>query len=88
LEAATWVTPADAAAIALAVACAEAIEAGISRGGADATKALYLGPHLLNALHALGATPRGRKEIAAAPEPAARTTLARLRAAHVAGAAS
>ena len=69
-------TPADTAAAELALTYAEQIEAGIGHGGGDATKALYLGPHLLATLTALGATPAGRK---GAP-PVVSATLARLRA--------
>ncbi|QDH85045.1 terminase small subunit [Gordonia phage Dardanus] len=70
-----WLQDADKAALALARAYAEQIDAVVdgeggstcpecgAETGPDATaitKALYLGPHLLNALRALGATPDGR----------------------------
>lgn len=58
------ITDADQAAVDLAMRYALQIEAGISRGGADATKALYLGPHLLKALAELGCTPAGRVALA------------------------
>ena len=58
-----WLTDADCAAMDLARAYADAIEDGIARGGQDATKALYLGPHLLNTLTTLGGTPPGRKAL-------------------------
>lgn len=70
----TWIKPADRAAVALAETYARQIDdvldgpdAKCKECGADCgpdaaqiTKALYLGPHLLNALRALGATPEGR----------------------------
>lgn len=68
-----WLTDADEAAKSLARAYAEQIDAATEvekhcpECGADCgpdstaiTKALYLGPHLLNALRALGGTPEGR----------------------------
>lgn len=54
------ITDADQAAIDLAMRYALQIEAGITRGGQDATKALYLGPHLIKTLAELGCTPAGR----------------------------
>lgn len=68
VEAATkamgWLTPADAAAVDLARSYAETIDLAIEAGDAQAvTKALYLGPHLLNTLSALGGTPSGRKAL-------------------------
>lgn len=47
----------DQAVVDLAVRYALQIDAGINAGGQDATKALYLGPHLVNALKELGLTP-------------------------------
>ena len=58
----SWLTPADKAAVQLALSYAETIDSAIESGDQYATtKALYLGPHLLNALGALGGTPSGRK---------------------------
>ena len=54
-------TRADDAAVKLALKYAEQIETGVEVG--DGSRALYLGPHLLNALSALGGTPRGRKDL-------------------------
>ncbi|ANA85554.1 terminase small subunit [Gordonia phage Huffy] len=71
----SWTKDADKAAIALARAYAKQIDdvlegefeqkcpdcgTAVGLDGAQVTKALYLGPHLLNALRALGATPEGR----------------------------
>lgn len=50
----------DQATVDLAMRYALQIEKGVARGGQDATKALYLGPHLLRALAELGCTPAGR----------------------------
>lgn len=47
----------DQALVDLAVRYALQIDAGIKAGGQDATKALYLGPHLVKALERLGCTP-------------------------------
>ncbi|AKC03029.1 hypothetical protein BH790_gp04 [Gordonia phage Gsput1] len=73
IEAMDWLKPADAASKALARAYADQIDAVIdgshickhcgeetSQSPEQITKALYLGPHLLNALRALGGTPEGR----------------------------
>ena len=57
----SWLTGADDAAVKLAPKYAAQIEAGVEDG--DGSKALYLGPHLLNALSAGGGTPRGRKDL-------------------------
>lgn len=54
------ITDADHAVVDLALRYAVQIDAGIDAGGQDATKALYLGPHLLNALRALGCAPDAR----------------------------
>lgn len=51
------VEPKHQALVDLAVRYAIQIDAGIDAGGQEATKALYLGPHLLKALEALGLTP-------------------------------
>lgn len=59
-----WLTGADQAAVALALQYAEAIDTAVDSGDANTmTKALYLGPHLLNTLSALGATPAGRRAL-------------------------
>lgn len=58
--------PEDGAAVALAVAYADAIDAAVAGDDPYArTKALYLGPHLLKTLGELGATPAGRAAMAA-----------------------
>ena len=62
-----WLTDADKAAIELATQYARQIEAGVAEGGQDATKALYLGPHLLRTLADLGGTPAGRGVIGNRP---------------------
>ncbi|QOV99521.1 terminase small subunit [Rhodococcus pyridinivorans] len=54
------ITEEDGAAVDLAMRYALQIEQGVERGGQDATKALYLGPHLLKTLAELGCTPAGR----------------------------
>ncbi|MFI2216537.1 hypothetical protein ACH47B_06595 [Rhodococcus sp. NPDC019627] len=76
------VTDADQAAVDLAMRYALQIEAGLARGGPDATKALYLGPHLLKALAELGCTPAGRVALAGGPaaKPGGPGKLAGLRA--------
>lgn len=54
----------DRAAINLALAYADAIdEALVSNDPMLKTKTLYLGPHLLATLTALGCTPAGRKDV-------------------------
>lgn len=57
------ITGEDRAVVDLALRYARQIDAGIAEGGQDATKALYLGPHLLKALGALGCTPEARGDI-------------------------
>lgn len=57
----TWLKPSDGAAKALALKYATQIDAAAKLTGPELTKALYLGPHLLNALRALGGTPAERK---------------------------
>lgn len=75
----TWLKPSDQAAVRLAVTYAEQIDAAIGSGDEGvAVKALYLGPHLLNALRALGGAPPDRKALGV--EEAARGKLAQLRA--------
>lgn len=54
----------DQAAVDLAMRYALQIDAAIARGGQDATKGLYLGPHLLKTLAELGCTPVGRVTLA------------------------
>lgn len=55
----------DAGAVTLAKTYARAIDEAVDSGDAQTmTKALYLGPHLLNALKELGCTPAGRTAIA------------------------
>lgn len=49
----------DQALVDLAMRYAVRIDDGINEGGQNATKALYLGPHLVNALRELGLTPGG-----------------------------
>ncbi|MEC5185309.1 hypothetical protein RCH12_002785 [Cryobacterium sp. MP_3.1] len=66
-EASAAITAADAGAQLLALTYADAIDMAKAAGDAGTlTKALYLGPHLLNVLRALGCTPDGRE--AAAPD--------------------
>ena len=66
VEGMPWLGPSDAAAIDLAAAYAAQIDAAVETGeGQDVTKALYLGPHLLNALRELGGTPKERKALTA-----------------------
>ena len=61
-EAGDSIAPKHQALVDLAVRYAIQIDAGIDAGGQDATKALYLGPHLVKALEALGLTPVVSKE--------------------------
>src|SRR5690349_18103058 len=59
-----WLVPADRAAVDLAAQYAYAIDAAVESDDQGAiAKALYLGPHLLNTLSALGGTPTGRKAL-------------------------
>ncbi len=54
----TWLKPSDRAAVDLAFTYAAQIDAVLETGDAQQiVKALYLGPHLLNTLRALGGTP-------------------------------
>lgn len=57
------ISDSDQATVDLAMRYALQIDAGIESGGQDATKALYLGPHLLKTLGTLGCTPESRGEI-------------------------
>lgn len=60
----SWLTKADGGAVALAKSYAATIDLALESGDAQTvTKALYLGPHLLNALGALGGSPVGRKAL-------------------------
>lgn len=62
----TWLTGADKAAVELARVYARRIDQAIlSEDGQEVTKALYLGPHLLNTLRALGGTPDERMKMLA-----------------------
>ena len=62
LDAMTWLKPSDGAAVALARTYAARIDEALEFGeGQEVTKALYLGPHLLNTLRALGGAPAERK---------------------------
>lgn len=64
VESMPWLEPSDNAAIELAAIYAARIDEAVDTGdNALATKALYLGPHLLNTLRALGGTPEERKAL-------------------------
>lgn len=66
VEAMTWLKPSDQAAVDLALAYAARIDEALAEGeGQEVTKALYLGPHLLNTLRALGGAPAERKALGA-----------------------
>jgi hypothetical protein len=59
-----WLRPSDGAAVALALSYAARIDAAVASGDeVEATKASYLGPHLMNALRQLGGTPADRKAL-------------------------
>jgi hypothetical protein len=59
-----WLAPTDQAAVDLALAYAARIDEALVDGeGQEVTKALYLGPHLLNTLRALGGAPAERKAL-------------------------
>jgi hypothetical protein len=78
VEAMVWLKPTDQAAVDLALAYAARIDAALATAeGQEITKALYLGPHLLNTLRALGGAPAERKALGV--EEAVGGTLARLR---------
>lgn len=73
-----WLAPTDQAAVDLALTYAARIDEALEFGeGVEVTKALYLGPHLLNTLRALGGTPLERKALAV--EEAVGGKLAQLR---------
>lgn len=57
MKAMSWLSAKDDAAVELAREYARQIDAAVALGGQDATKGMHLGPHLLKALDALGATP-------------------------------
>lgn len=79
VEAMEWLTPTDGAAVALGRLYAERIDDAIATAeGQEVTKALYLGPHLLNTLRALGGAPAERKALGV--EEKTRGKLAQLRA--------
>ena len=57
-----WLQDSDRAAMDLALSYARRIDEAVETGeGQEVTKALYLGPHLLNTLRALGGTPSDRR---------------------------
>ena len=70
----TWLTDSDAGMVGLALAYAEKIDAGD-----DAKTVGWLGPHLANALRALGGAPAERKALGV--DEQVRGKLAQLRAA-------
>lgn len=74
-----WLQPTDQATVELAMTYARRIDEALETGeGQEVTKALYLGPHLLNTLRALGGAPAERKELGV--EEAVNGKLAQLRA--------
>jgi hypothetical protein len=73
-----WLEPSDQATVDLALSYAKHLDGVMESGSpADVSKALYLGPHLLNTLRALGGAPAERKELAEVEEVGG--TLAMLR---------
>jgi hypothetical protein len=61
IESMHWLTDSDAAAVELGRQYAQRIDEALEFGeGQEVTKALYLGPHLLNTLREIGGTPPGR----------------------------
>ncbi len=59
-----WLKPSDGAAVDLALLYAARIDEAVeSADGQELTKALYLGPHLLATLRALGGAPAERKAL-------------------------
>ncbi len=70
-----WLQESDRATVDLALEYAGAIDDAEDKG-----KALFLGPHLLNALRALGGAPADRKALGVEEE--AKGKLAHLRAVH------
>lgn len=66
VEGMPWLSPSDNAAIELAATYAARIDLAVDSGdNVAATKALHLGPHLLNTLRELGGTPKERKALTA-----------------------
>lgn len=64
VESMTWLKASDRAAVDLALTYAARIDEAIETAeGQEVTKALYLGPHLLNTLRALGGAPAERKAL-------------------------
>ena len=60
-----WLAPTDQVTVDLALTYAARIDEALEFGeGQEVTKALYLGPHLLNTMRALGGTPADRKALA------------------------
>lgn len=72
--------PEDEAAVDLAMRYALQIDAAVAAGGQEATKGLYLGPHLLATLRELGCTPVGRVAALGTPGKQAGGKLAARRA--------
>lgn len=72
LKDAPWVESTDQAAVDLAAVYARRIDQATAEfesgeiSSSDFTKALYLGPHLLNTLKALGGAPEDRQKLLAA----------------------
>lgn len=75
VKAAGWLSPSDVTAVALAATYARRIDHGtveFLNGEIDSStynKVLYLGPHLLNTLKAIGLAPEERMKILAAVGP-------------------
>lgn len=64
LSAMPWLAPSDVGGVELALAYARRIDEALEGAeGQEVTKALYLGPHLLNTLRALGGAPAERKAL-------------------------
>ena len=60
-----WITESDQVGVELALTYARQIDGAIEFAeGQEVTKALYLGPHLLNTMRALGGAPAERKALA------------------------
>ena len=79
-----WLRQSDVAAVDLARRYADRIDEALEFGeGQEVTKALYLGPHLLNTLRALGGAPAERKALGV--EEAVVGKLAQLRAVRASG---
>lgn len=78
IKAMTWLEESDRATAELAVTYAEQVDVAVESGDPEAARsAMYLGPHLLNALRSLGGTPAERKALGV--ESKARGKLALLR---------